>query len=54
MCLELSPEHTAELFAAFAKAQADMGDVLKGNTNPAFKSKYASTSPPLWRPSCPR
>ena len=41
MSLELSDTGVAELFAAFAKAQASMGDVLKQANNPAFRSKYA-------------
>jgi hypothetical protein len=32
---------TAKLFPAFVKAQKGMGDLLKTNTNPHFKSKYA-------------
>lgn len=40
-CLTLSEQGSTELFAAFVKAQADMGDVLKGNLNPAFKTRYA-------------
>lgn len=34
-------EAAGDLFAAYAKAQAEMGEVVKGATNPAFKSKYA-------------
>lgn len=41
MCLELSASGVPELFAAYAKAQADMGDVLKTANNPAFRTKYA-------------
>lgn len=49
MNLELSEIGVVELFAAFAKAQADMGDVVKGAENEAFKrngkaSKYADLS----------
>lgn len=39
--MEFSDEHRTEVFTAYAKAQTQMGDVLKGATNPAFKSKYA-------------
>lgn len=41
MRLQWSDENRADLFAAYAKAQADMGPVLKGAVNPAFRSKYA-------------
>ena len=41
MCLHLSDTGISELFSAYAKAQADMGEVLKVATNPAFKSRYA-------------
>jgi len=41
MCIELSTEGVPELFAAYVKAQAEMGDVLKTATNPAFRTKYA-------------
>lgn len=40
--LEWSEEGRVPLFAAYAKAQADMGAVVKDAANPAFKSKYAS------------
>jgi hypothetical protein len=41
MCIELSTEGVAELFSAYVKAQAEMGEVLKTATNPAFRTKYA-------------
>lgn len=34
-------ESIASLAAAFSKAQAEIGGAIKGNVNPAFKSKYA-------------
>lgn len=41
MQIEWSDEGRKELFAAYVKAQAEMGSVFKGAVNPAFKSKYA-------------
>jgi hypothetical protein len=46
MCVEISETGLPEFIAAFAKAQAEMGDVIKGTENAAFKngakvSKYA-------------
>ena len=35
-------EETGALFAGLAKAQANMGAVVKDSTNPHFKSRYAS------------
>ena len=43
MCLELSETGVAELFAAFAKAQAEMGDVVKGAANDGFKRDGKAT-----------
>lgn len=37
-------ESTAKLNAAFAKAQAKFEAAVKGNVNPAFRSKYADVS----------
>lgn len=49
MNIEWSEEGRAELFAAYAKAQSEMGEVVKTSTNPAFTttqrtSKYADLS----------
>ena len=43
MCLELSETGVAELFSAFAKAQAEMGDVVKGAANDGFKRDGKAT-----------
>jgi hypothetical protein len=40
--LQWSDEGRIPLFAAYAKAQAGMGEVFKNATNPAFKTKYAN------------
>jgi hypothetical protein len=42
--IEWSEEGRIPLFAAYAKAQAAMGEVKKNQTNPAFKNKYADLS----------
>lgn len=39
--LTMSGTGLAELFAAYAKAQASMGALIKGAVNPAFRSRYA-------------
>ena len=39
--LEFSTDGLAPLFAAYVKAQSQMGEVFKRANNPAFKSKYA-------------
>jgi hypothetical protein len=39
--IEWSEEGRADLFMAFHKAQSEMGSLIKGSVNPAFKSKYA-------------
>jgi len=39
----MNTEHgNAEFYAAFAKAQGEMSNVMKDSTNPHFKSDYAS------------
>ena len=42
--LEFSDEHQTEVFTAYAKAQTELGDVLKGATNDHFGNKYATLS----------
>jgi hypothetical protein len=49
-------ESIADFAAAMAKVQAEIGGAVKGNVNPAFKSKYADLSAvwEAWQPIGPK